>query len=482
MSRRRTAAGSGLGPQAEPGDIVLAPTNTAGSQTRQWTVPAGVYEICAVMVHRGGSNAHVRLMRGSTVLLSTDAVIGGNIGGGNGGAAGQIGNAGGAGSGNGGGGGAGGYSGNGGNGGRALQLGTGFGSAGSAGSGGGGGGGPGAGNVSGNTDAGRGGGVGLLGQGANGAGGNPSGTVPGGHGSYTVGLRVGAGTSSQSGGNLRWINALQVTPGEVLTISFAAVGEPGTGTYYEGTGEAVRILWYGARSFPNNAGDAVPYGQTTITGQNTTFTVPVNVTLLHAAAQQRGGAANFNVNTQGVSLVVAGTTVLQALRGARIGDGGGDGGLGGTTGTDNGGGGGGGYEGNGGNGGNSGVMNSEGTYGIGYGSSGSGGGGAGGASGARFKDTGPVFGGQQSWITVPSEPGNGVGISGRNSNGSYTDPIEGDMGGGTGGSNARPGGSLAWKNSIAVTPGQVITVNAANGRIRIIWGPGRSYPNNAGKI
>lgn len=42
------------------------------------------------------------------------------------------------------------------------------------------------------------------------------------------------------------------------------------------------------------------------------------------------------------------------------------------------------------------------------------------------------------------------------------------------------GGIAAWTNSIAVTAGQTITANVSSGgAIRIMWGPGRSFPSNA---
>jgi len=86
---------------------------------------------------------------------------------------------------------------------------------------------------------------------------------------------------------------------------------------------------------------------------------------------------------------------------------------------------------------------------------------------------------------MAARPGGGVGISGQGASGTGAspngspDPINSYMGAGREGV---AGGALAWKNAIAVTPGQVITVNAAGGRIRIIWGPGRSYPTAAGNV
>jgi hypothetical protein len=45
------------------------------------------------------------------------------------------------------------------------------------------------------------------------------------------------------------------------------------------------------------------------------------------------------------------------------------------------------------------------------------------------------------------------------------------------------GGGLCWKNDYPVTAGQSIPiVVSGNGAIRIMWGGGRSYPNNAGDL
>lgn len=456
MIKRQMFSSSEALPTATPGEVVFEPVNRA--KTSSWVVPADVYLISAVLVCRGVSNGRVALSRGGVELLATDSAIGGSIGGGNGGAAATAS-----------GGGAGGYTGPGGAGAASS------GSSGSAGSGGGGGGAGGG--------AGAGGGIGLQGQGANGAGGAPG--SPGGTGSYISGLRAGGG-ENVVGGNTRWRNGIPVTPGETLTLTWAGSGTQGFGpTFFgnNGQGEAARIMWYGGRSYPSNAGDAVPSGQATITASNTTYTIQAGVTSICACAQQLEG------DSAAVTLVVGGSTVLRAQNGARIGDGGGDGGAGGvqtsSPGNQNGGGGGGGgYTGPGGAGAPSNRPNpqlSDSTWTAGNGLEGSGGGGAGGYSDTRYL----------TWPTPPSYGynlsgrGGNVGISGIGTNGApnapdgSSDPTEGNMGGGSVG---RPGGALAWKNGIAVSPGQVITVNAAGGRVRIIWGPNRSYPSNAAKV
>jgi len=132
-----------------------------------------------------------------------------------------------------------------------------------------------------------------------------------------------------------------------------------------------------------------------------------------------------------------------------------------------GGGGAGGYSGNGGTGGN--VDNGSGVGGTG------GGGGGGGAG-------------------MNSGPGGGVGLYGLGASG-YGGT---SMGAGSDGSAAgvpaygggiasygfkrapgNGGGALAWRNNIAVTPGQQIPVRAGvdNGAVRIIWGAGRAFPS-----
>ena len=445
-----------LPPPPVPGERVFVGDGSGASATQYFVVPDNCYAISAVVVsttNPPSPDYETRILRGATVLLGTDQAIGGAIGGGNGGATGPNG-----GFGSGGGGGAGGYTGNGGNGGNGNVGG----SSGAPGNGGGGGGG-GVGSV-----LQRGGGVGLLGIGANGVGGGYN--TPGGHGSYNgSGVLAGAATGNGRGGNLRWRNDIPVTPGETLTVTLISTAPNGNGQ-----NNAARIMWGNdGRSYPSNAGDSVPSGQWVEALRNTSWTVPDGVTSICACAQQQRGSS------AAVTLVVAGTTVLRAQNGARIGDGGGDGGAGAE-----GGGGGGGYTGNGGNGGSS-TSNGDGTSQQGDGSNGAGGAAAGGASGYVYRQSGPVWGGSDPYVTVPADSGGGVGISGAGASGTGSstngspDPINGYMGGGDPG---QAGGALSYKNSIAVTPGQVITVNAAGGRIRIIWGPARSYPSAAGNV
>lgn len=220
------------------------------------------------------------------------------------------------------------------------------------------------------------------------------------------------------------------------------------------------------------------------TGVNTTWTVPEGVTSICACAQQANG------DSAAVTLVIGGVIQLRAQNGARIGQGGGDGGAASlnTWGVKSGGGGGGGYTGPGGNGGVSGAQSSAISANGFAGGAGSGGGGGGGGGGGRDAGGGIYL----------SLAGGNVGISGAGANGAgglpfnvsnpgqYTaggtgspDSKLGNIGGGAEG---QAGGALAWTNDLAVTPGQVITVNAAGGRIRIISGPGRSYPYMAASV
>ncbi len=473
-AQQRQMFSAGPSSQAEPGQAVFQ----GPGSTFSWVVPNGVWEISAVIVSHT-SSAVARISRGGTDLLNTTHAIGsGNDGGGNGGLQGadmdgvrtgsvhasRLS-----------GGGAGGYSGNGGNGGDGSYYNTSL--SGGSGSGGGGGGGAGYAGYGNGTvyqSGGLGGGVGLLGIGSNGTGGSTNLSPPasGGHGSNLGNPIVGAGSLGSPGGNLRYRNRIPVLPGETLTITLSSSVAPNA----SGQGSGARIMWGGGRSYPSNAGNAVPTGQVVITG-DTTWTVPAGVTTVHAAAQDG-------------QIVVNGVVVLRAANGARIGDGGGDGGQPGRDGdTGCGGGGAGGYQGDGGRGGAY-VEGSSGNWIGGDGTGGQGGGGGGGGSASRV-NKGAFGGGSSNYEYTYAGPGGGVGISGigdsggggfGNSNASAgsagsADACEGVLGGGSPG---QPGAALAWKNNIAVTPGQVISVSGL--RVRIIWGPNRSYPYAAGKV
>lgn len=358
------------------------------------------------------------------------------------------------------GGGAAGYTGNGGNGGIGAMYGYSYG--GGAGSGGGGAGGDGysgQGNGRVYASGAAGGGVGLFGQGNNGVP-DPDPysewPKPGGNGSMVSGPYVGAGGRNASGGDLRWKNNIPVTPGEVLTIDLGS-------SYRNGNqGAGCRIMYGDNRSFPTNAGNAVPQGQTVISAkQNATFIVPTGVTSICIACQQYSNGGPVTAST------AADVILVRAQNGARIGDGGGDGGPPGEAGNSHTGGGGcGRFTSDGGQGGGIAYTTTPGEW---IGLDGTNGGGKG---SSYIKDKGAVFGGQQAqWYYTDAQPGASTGIQGPGN-----DPVNGNIGGGSPG---YFGGALAYKNNIAVAPGDVIKINSGGGRVRIIWGPNRSYPNSA---
>ena len=231
---------------AAPGQVVYSALKNT-TTTWSWVVPAGVTSISAVTVGPGAVPPGASIKRGATTLLSAGSTIGAGIGGGNGGVNGVGESAGG--------GGAGGYSGAGGAGANPGDPGGG----GVGGAGGGGGGGV----ASPFYAGGLGGGVGLNGVGVSGSGGSTGGTDggPGGDGSQLSGSGAyGAGRGAYStfysatGGNLRYLNGIAVTPGETLTLSVdgVPVGYLGGGPTTAG---AVRIMWGGSRSYPSNALD-----------------------------------------------------------------------------------------------------------------------------------------------------------------------------------------------------------------------------------
>ena len=223
-----------------------------------------------------------------------------------------------------------------------------------------------------------------------------------------------AGGAGGGGGGLSYKNNISVTPGETLTVQIGNGGSGGNGPTSGGS----------------NGGD--------------TKLMRGGTVLCHASG---GSAGQWNSTSGGAG-------------GYRVvGDGGGSGGTGGggasLYGNCGGGGGAGGYSGNGGS----------------AGSSGSGGAGGGGSNGSSSGANG----------------GGGVGLLGQGSNGSG-----GPGGGGSGGNN----GSTSRYNGLshnglaggnygggggggANQPGSSISDagRGGNGGMRIIWGPGRSFPS-----
>ena len=230
-------AGSGL---PEPvGQVVFANTTNA-SQTIAWVVPERVTEIWVVCIGGSSMNSSTSLWRGSTILVGSQSALDSDFGGGNGGVGNTAAMSGG---------GAGGYSGNGGAGATSI---VGSGSAGAGGGGGGGAGGS-------SSTAGHGGGTGLLGEGASGAGGTSGsrdgvdGSVVAGQDAYGAGAGRNTSSSILGGSYLRFTkNAIAVTPGESLSIRVKGLAMSGAPAKTAG---AIRIMWGGGRSYPNNAGD-----------------------------------------------------------------------------------------------------------------------------------------------------------------------------------------------------------------------------------
>lgn len=235
------------------------------------------------------------------------------------------------------------------------------------------------------------------------------------------------------------------------------------------------------------AGGLLPQGQIVfeyISASAQTWTVPSGVTAISmvCVGAHNGGTTSITVNS---------VVVCRASEFAVLGDGGGLGGAGGgAAGTadpvrDGGGGGAGGYSG-------------EGGYGVSTNSAsgaGAGGGGSGGSpkylSGTGYLRAGGggvgLLGEGPSGAAVTANGGKGGsgGTDGVDHNsGGYGGKYGGGYGGIGAGGQGTKGGSLAWKNNVSVTPGQVVSVavSGPNGGARIMWGGSRSYPYNAGDV
>lgn len=239
---------------------------------------------------------------------------------------------------------------------------------------------------------------------------------------------------------------------------------------------------------------------------STSWTVPAGVRLLSMVCVS-SGTDIASLRLYESSVTVSGVVVCRAKRGSNVGDAFFDGGasgkhsgwFGGEGGSygEGGGGGAAGYTGPGGAGGDADYS----TGSAWNGKNGTGGGGGGGTCG----DPGMPEGGRA---------GGGVGLKGAGASGIggnagasvYADRNgkggsngangSGGTGGKYGGGLANPvfaaavftalghGGSLAYANNVVVTPGTVITivVTGSNGGLRLLYGGGRSYPNNAGDL
>jgi hypothetical protein len=214
------------------------------------------------------------------------------------------------------------------------------------------------------------------------------------------------------------------------------------------------------------AAAAAAPGQVEFTTAGTyNWNVPEGVTSLCAVLVQGGGAAAS-------TLTYNATVYCRAQNGNRIGDGGGDGGAGGsydmTYDRYGGGGGAGGYAGNGGHGG---IYQYASSITLPAANTGAAAGGmaayAPGAYGAGGGGVG--LKGISATATAAGAAGSG-GAAGNSSTG-----VGGQYGGG---GQQSPGGALAYKNDIPVTPGATVTiVVTGNGGARILWGDGRFYPS-----
>ena len=258
-----------------------------------------------------------------------------------------------------------------------------------------------------------------------------------------------------------------------------------------------------SNSCGTSAASSLPimYEQYYTTPGTYTFTVPSGVTSICVSAVGAGGGgcghkgggngqidavpgtAGGNSSFDGTIIGTGGqggpkTGGIAAIGGSYSG---GDGGFNGGTGGNLYGGGGGGaatYSANGGNGDIGSVIQA--VNGANGGSSGGSGGiaeyGEGGGGGGIYLNGTPNTGGDASRWYAGNYGGGGGGSSV-------------NAGGGGGGG----GGGLVWKSNIAVTPGNNYTVvvgsggpsgaayamNGTGGAVRIIWGIGRSFPNNA---
>ena len=226
-----------------------------------------------------------------------------------------------------------------------------------------------------------------------------------------------------------------------------------------------------------------PAGQVVLLAGTTSWTVPAGVKSICVVAVQGGSTPTDTAYP--VTVTVNSVVVCRAQNGNRIGDGGGNGGLGDAGYSDayavrpGSGGGAAGYAGAGGAGG--------GYYQVA--TAGAGGGGGGGAT--------------ASWNAPSAYNGGGVGLLGQGSSGTVTSTDGNPGSNGTGITyggglcatgagypyySGGQGGALAYKNNIAVTPGQTITLSipatltdsggaAGAAAVRIIWGAGRSFPS-----
>ena len=254
----------------------------------------------------------------------------------------------------------------------------------------------------------------------------------------------GLGNYAGGGGGLGWKNNISVTPGQSYWITVGHGGNGGSSGYSESDGQ--------------DGGDSYFMSTSTVVGRG-------------------GGGGTSN-----------------GAGGGYVGDGGGTGGNGGNGSQGNGAGGGGaaGYGGNGGNGAGGSAQSA--------GSSGNGGGAGGGGVSGRLHYYGedPT---NENTLFSSAGSGGGTGVYGQGSNGAGGSGL-GETAAGKGGSggqdaentdmiSSQPGGSFggggAQAHKLVASSSYVNTAyyndygrsgaSGASGAVRIIWGPGRSFPN-----
>ena len=246
--------------------------------------------------------------------------------------------------------------------------------------------------------------------------------------------------------------------------------------------------------------------------------VPDGVTEISMVCVSSGNIfSTVGESVSSASVTVNSTIVCRARRGSNVGDAFYDGGMQGLSytaaeGGDNwygkgGGGGAAGYAGNGGDGGD--AYYDTGSATNWNGKAGSGGGGGGGLCGNPVASQ-SAWGGGGVGLTGIGTSGAGGTVDGTGSgkggsggqNGTLSGPGVSNISAGASYGGGEPSyhnempsnqrgyaGSLAYRNGVAVSPGQVVTITISNsdyvrskGGIRIMWGGGRSYPSNAGDL
>ena len=244
-----------------------------------------------------------------------------------------------------------------------------------------------------------------------------------------------------------------VAPPGVTSVSVVAVGAGGAGIDGGGSG--------GVGTGSGGGGGALAYKNNIAVVPGTSYTVVVGA----ASLVNSGTASSFSNGTITLTANPGLTATFGGAGGAPGGtfDGGGTGGQGGNSGNpsiyNSGGGGAGGYSGNGGRGGAQSSVASDGA-------------GGGGGGGSTFNPLGQ------------GSTGGGVGVWGIGSNGlagTTTTNATGGSGGRRGGNNSIAGDQSTYGGG--GSQGGAQRGFPGRGAVRIIWGPGRSFPStNVGRI